>query len=113
MASDNNNSLTLQLPSELKAGTYILKTELWALHANNPVISAISFGLPRPQIYNHCFNVEIISDGTATPAGVKFPGGYSVNDPGVGFTPCMRSGDGIGENKKYVSTLDFNIGGPQ
>ena len=30
-----------------------------------------------------CFNFKITGDGTATPKGVKFPGGYKINEPGL------------------------------
>ncbi len=39
-----------------------------------------------PQFYMACFNLKVTGAGTATPKGVTFPGGYSLeNDPGLKF----------------------------
>jgi cellulase len=75
------NRDTVQLPSDIKSGRYILRTELVALHSNSMSIP----GIGGPQFFTHCFNVDITGDGTATPAGVKFPGGYKRTDSGVKF----------------------------
>ena len=80
---NNGNREDLQIPSDIKAGLYILRTELLSLHGNGQYSNPGLLGLP--QFYTHCFNIEISGDGTAVPSGVKFPGGYSKNDPGVGF----------------------------
>ncbi len=72
----------IQLPSDIKPGRYILRTELVALHSNS--YTSVP-GLGGPQFFTHCFNVDIKGDGTATPPGVKFPGGYKNADPGVKF----------------------------
>jgi hypothetical protein len=74
---------TFQLPSDIKPGMYVLRTELMSLHY------ATRTG---PQFYTHCFNVEISGDGTATPAGVKFPGGYTSSDPYLRFPLYDASG---------------------
>jgi cellulase len=79
---DNNRTDIVKIPSDIKPGMYIFRTELLALHGNSPSLPA-SFG--GPQFYTHCFNVEILGNGNATPAGVKFPGAYQPNDPGVKF----------------------------
>jgi hypothetical protein len=73
----------VQLPSDIKPGMYILRTELIALHSNKYAMPKLGFG--GPQFFTHCFNVDITGDGTQTPAGVKFPGGYRREDPGVAF----------------------------
>ena len=39
-----------------------------------------------PQFYMACFNLKVTGDGTATPKGVTFPGGYNLKtDPGLTF----------------------------
>ena len=38
-----------------------------------------------PQFYMTCFNFKVTGNGTATPEGVKFPGGYHKTDPGLHF----------------------------
>jgi Auxiliary Activity family 9 (formerly GH61) len=67
---------TFQLPSDIKPGMYILRTELVSLHY------ATRTGA---QFYPHCFNIEIRGPGTATPEGVKIPGAYSAKDPYLAF----------------------------
>jgi len=65
---------TIQLPSDIKPGMYVLRTELLALHYSNT---------QGPQFYPHCFNIQINGTGTVSPPGVKFPGGYKANDPSL------------------------------
>jgi cellulase len=93
---DNNRTDIVKIPSDIKPGMYIFRTELLALHGNNPMLPA-SFG--GPQFYTHCFNVEILGNGTAEPAGVLFPGAYQPNDAGVKF--YLGTGGATWEN--YVS----------
>jgi hypothetical protein len=45
-----------------------------------------------PQFYTHCYNIQILGNGTATPEGVTFPGGYKTNDSGVVFRLSNRAG---------------------
>jgi cellulase len=79
----NGNKNQVKIPSDIKPGTYILRTELLSLHGNGQTFNPGLKGLP--QFYIHCFNIEITGSGTATPQGVKFPGGYPKGDAGVGF----------------------------
>jgi hypothetical protein len=106
IASDNNDTYHIQIPSDIKPGTYVLRTELIALHGN---FKELKTNLLRDQIqvYNHCFNIEVIGNGTATPEGVTFPGAYKPNDFGFTFRPFFTYGnDTTGateQNSKYVS----------
>jgi cellulase len=83
---DNGRRDTFPLPSDIKPGMYILRTDLVALHGNS-----MGGGLPKkgtgqgPQFYTHCFNVKILGDGTVSPEGVKFPGAYKREDSGLTF----------------------------
>lgn len=79
----NNQDGPIKIPSDIKPGLYILRTELLSLHGNGQTRNPGLKGLP--QFYTHCFNVQITGEGNATPEGVKFPGGYPKNDAGVGF----------------------------
>jgi hypothetical protein len=54
-----------------------------------------------PQFYTHCFNIEITGGGTDIPSGVKFPGGYPKNDPGVTFI--------LGNQARYASYVNTPI----
>jgi hypothetical protein len=62
------------------------------------------------QIYLHCFNLDIVGSGTATPEGVTFPGAYKPNDAGFTFSPYMTYGTpdpvaAMEHNSKYVSSV--------
>jgi lytic cellulose monooxygenase (C1-hydroxylating) len=85
-----------QLPSDIKPGTYILRVDQLSLHGNGRING--------PQFYTHCFNLEISGNGTATPPGVTFPGGYGKNEPGVIM--------GIG-NRRAFDTYVRTIAGVQ
>jgi hypothetical protein len=82
-----------KIPSDIKPGTYILRSELLSLHGNGQYMNPGLKGLP--QFYTHCFNIEITGSGTSTPPGVRFPGAYAKKDPGVTFI--------LGQMAKYPS----------
>jgi cellulase len=99
-AADKGNSHSFQIPSDIKPGTYVMRTELIALHGN---AKAVQGGpVSGPEFYVHCFNIDVIGSGTATPAGVTFPGGYKPGDKGLYSSPYIADGSGI---DKYVSQL--------
>ena len=108
IAADNGNSYKIQLPSDIKAGTYILRTELIALHGNMEELRTQSLR-GEIQIYPHCFNLDIIGSGSATPEGVTFPGAYKATVPSFKFPPFMTHGTDIRgateHNSKFVSYL--------
>lgn len=56
------------VPKSLAAGDYLVRAEAIALHA----------GAGQPQPYVSCFQVKVTGGGSATPAGVSFPGGYKL-----------------------------------
>ena len=56
------------VPSSLAAGDYLVRAEAIALHS----------GANRQQPYVSCFQVKVTGGGSANPAGVSFPGGYSA-----------------------------------
>jgi cellulase len=106
VASDHADSYTIKLPSDIKSGTYILRTELIALHGNMKELKSTALA-GEVQVYPYCFNLEIVGSGTATPEGVTFPGAYKATDPGLTFQPFFTYGNstaGATEwNSKYVS----------
>jgi hypothetical protein len=75
IAADNNDSYTIRIPSDIKSGTYVLRTELIALHGNANQMTGGP--LAGPQFYTYCFNVDVINGGSVRPEGVKFPGAYT------------------------------------
>jgi len=95
----NGNRDQFKIPSDIKPGLYILRSELLSLHGNGQTMNPGLKGLP--QFYTHCFNIEITGSGAAVPSGVKFPGGYPKNDPGVGFI--------LGNTARYPS---YPVPGP-
>lgn len=56
------------VPKSLAAGDYLVRAEAIALHA----------GAGNPQPYVTCFQVKVTGGGSATPAGVSFPGAYKL-----------------------------------
>jgi len=89
-----------KIPSDIKPGLYVLRTELLALHGNS--FSSAPTLYSGPQFYTHCFNVQISGNGNATPQGVTFPGGYKRDDPGVKFN--LRAAQEAKDN--YVSAMN-------
>ncbi|KAF8055563.1 cellulose-growth-specific protein [Lyophyllum atratum] len=71
----NSLSYTATIPASLAAGEYLIRHELLALHQAN-----------TPQFYPECGQLTVTGGGGKTPSGsylVKFPGAYSMSDPGV------------------------------
>jgi Auxiliary Activity family 9 (formerly GH61) len=95
---------SFQLPSDIKPGVYVVRTELLALHGNTPSMQMTP--VHGPEFYLHCFNVEVLGNGTAAPEGVTFPGAYKASDPGLFFSPYYGEGSGVEHNSKYVSIGD-------
>jgi len=71
----NNLTWTVTIPSDIVAGNYLIRQELVSLHSANMKGKA--------QFYPMCANLAVHGTGTARPAGVKFPGAYSPDDPGM------------------------------
>ncbi|KZT30031.1 lytic polysaccharide monooxygenase [Neolentinus lepideus HHB14362 ss-1] len=78
--SSQNSTWTVTIPSALKAGQYLIRHEIIALH------EAGSY--PGAQFYPDCFQVAVTGSGTETPVSealISFPGGYTPNTPGIVF----------------------------
>ncbi|KAF2673276.1 hypothetical protein BT63DRAFT_152178 [Microthyrium microscopicum] len=101
-ASENGDSYKVRIPSDIKSGTYILRTELIALHGNMKNLN--KGALAGIQWYPYCFNLDIVGSGDAQPEGVTFPGAYKPTDPGFTFQPFMTYGNesGTEQNSKYT-----------
>jgi hypothetical protein len=105
IAVDNGNKYTVKLPSDIKSGTYVLRTELVALHGN--MVNLNKGALAGPQFYPYCFNIDIVNGGSVAPEGVTIPGAYKLDDYGVAFSPWMTYNEtdtrkGTAQNSKYV-----------
>jgi hypothetical protein len=74
---------TVQLPSSLAAGDYLIRHEIIALHLATEQGGA--------EFYASCTQLRVGGNGTAAPAAgdlVKLPGAYSDEDPGI-FDPTV------------------------
>lgn len=109
IASENGDSYTVQIPSDIRSGTYVLRTELIALHGNAAQLSRSP--LAGPQFYTYCFNIEVTGGGTAQPEGVKFPGAYTRENFAAGIylpfkgdsTETLAKGKEL--NSRYVRII--------
>jgi cellulase len=74
----NGNSWTVEIPSALAPGKYVLRHEILALHSAGNADGA--------QAYPQCINIEVTGSGSAKPSGAPFTGFYSPEDPGILFS---------------------------
>jgi len=71
-----NSIYTFTVPKTLKAGQYIVRHEIIALHA--------AYTYPGAQFYPSCIQVQVTGSGTALPTSlVSFPGAYTATTPGI------------------------------
>lgn len=84
----DSSSWTVNIPSALKAGQYILRSEMSAVH--NPKNSDPSSG---PQVYIACIQLDVTGSGnTPLPQGVK---SSSIMDPNGAFANYNVYGDNL------------------
>lgn len=84
-----NNTWPVTVPAALKAGKYVFRHEIIALHGAGSANGA--------QNYPQCLNIEVSGDGTETPEGVVGTSLYTVDE--VIFNP-------------YAATINYTIPGP-
>ncbi|CAK5284788.1 unnamed protein product [Mycena citricolor] len=75
---DNGSPINVTIPANLKAGNYLLRTEVVALHTAQSPGGA--------EFYPSCSQLSVTGTGSAVPKAselVQFPGAYGTNDPGV------------------------------
>jgi hypothetical protein len=87
----NNNTWTTTVPSTLKAGKYVFRHEIIALHGAGSENGA--------QNYPQCVNIEVTGSGTELPEGTLGTALYSSTDPGILFNP-------------YTTITGYEIPGP-
>ncbi|KAF2124380.1 lytic polysaccharide monooxygenase, partial [Dothidotthia symphoricarpi CBS 119687] len=87
----NNNTVAVTVPETLKAGKYVFRHEIIALHSAGSANGA--------QNYPQCLNIEVTGSGTAVPDGVVGTELYTATDPGILFNV-------------YASTIDYTVPGP-
>ncbi|KAI0011035.1 glycoside hydrolase [Xylariaceae sp. FL0662B] len=74
---ENGLTWTVTIPSSIKAGNYVLRHEIIALHEG--------LKLGKAQLYPQCINLNITGGGTQTPDGVVGTSLYSETDPGIKY----------------------------
>ncbi|KAH7054230.1 glycoside hydrolase [Macrophomina phaseolina] len=89
----NKGKVSFTIPKCIPAGNYLLRVELIALHG------ASSY--PGAQLYMECAQINVTGGtGSSVPSGVRFPGAYKTNDPGILF------------NLYYPTPTTYTIPGP-
>ncbi|TDZ22880.1 putative endo-beta-1,4-glucanase D [Colletotrichum orbiculare MAFF 240422] len=90
----NCGKFEVTIPAGLTAGDYLLRAEAIALHTASQPGGA--------QFYMTCYQIRVSGGGSASPAGVKFPGAYKASDPGIqvniwgnGFTQYTIPGPAV------------------
>ncbi|KAK8076859.1 endoglucanase [Apiospora saccharicola] len=73
----NNNSWTATIPATLKAGNYVLRHEIIALHSAGQENGA--------QNYPQCINLEVTGSGSELPTGTPATKLYTASDAGIKF----------------------------
>ncbi|KAJ1301216.1 hypothetical protein OPQ81_003626 [Rhizoctonia solani] len=73
---------SIKIPN-IAAGQYLLRPELITLHEADTAYS--SNPLRGVQLYMSCIQIEVVTNGSALPSGVAFPGTYKYSDPGIVF----------------------------
>ncbi|KAF5353362.1 hypothetical protein D9756_007862 [Leucocoprinus leucothites] len=82
----NGSIYTFTVPKNLKAGQYLIRHEIIALHA--------AYTYPGAQVYPSCIQVEVTGSGSALPTSfVSFPGAYTGETPGIVYDAYQNSGD--------------------
>jgi cellulase len=87
----NNNTASVTVPSSIKAGNYVFRHEIIALHGAGSANGA--------QNYPQCMNIEITGSGTEEPAGTLGTKLYTPTDAGILFDP-------------YSGAASYEIPGP-
>ena len=88
----NNNTWSVKIPSSLKAGNYVLRHEIIALHGAGSLNGA--------QNYPQCVNLKVSGSGTTSlTGGVAGSALYKNTDPGILFN-------------LYVSFTSYTVPGP-
>ncbi|KAJ2083761.1 hypothetical protein H4R24_000532 [Coemansia sp. RSA 988] len=79
----SGGKLDVTLPSDIKAGDYLLRTEVIALHESD---TDYSVNPDRgAQYYPNCAQLSVTGGGSAEPEGSAIPGIYKTDSPGILF----------------------------
>lgn len=79
-----NKGVDYTIPSCLKAGNYLVRHEIIALHA--------AYQYPGAQFYPGCHQLKVTGSGSTQPSDlVAFPGAYSGSDAGITYDAYKAS----------------------
>ncbi|CAG9993493.1 unnamed protein product [Clonostachys byssicola] len=79
-----NAGVQYTIPSCIKAGYYLVRHEIIALHA--------AYSYPGAQFYPGCHQLQVTGGGSTTPGNlVSFPGAYKSTDPGITYDSYKAS----------------------
>lgn len=87
----NGNLWTVEIPSDVAPGKYVLRHEIIALHSAGQENGA--------QAYPQCINLEITGSGSSVPSGEPATSFYTASDPGILFN-------------LYEADISYTIPGP-
>ncbi|KAK4230347.1 endo-beta-1,4-glucanase D [Podospora fimiseda] len=80
----NNGKQAFTLPAALKAGKYLIRQEIIALHEGDAAFNAVP--ARGAQFYPSCVQFEVTGSGTVVPTqNFNFNTGYTYSDPGIVF----------------------------
>ncbi|KAJ1726386.1 hypothetical protein LPJ72_006355, partial [Coemansia sp. Benny D160-2] len=79
----SGGKLDVTLPSDIKAGDYLLRTEVIALHEADTDYATNS--ARGAQYYPNCAQISVSGGGSAEPQGYAIPGIYKTDSPGILF----------------------------
>ncbi|KAJ2671493.1 hypothetical protein GGI25_005482 [Coemansia spiralis] len=85
---DKRGLLDIIIPSNIKAGDYLLRGEIIALHGASR--------LNGTQFFPNCVQLTITGGGSSEPTGVALPGYYKATDPGILYRRSQT------DNSKYI-----------
>ncbi|EUC47439.1 lytic polysaccharide monooxygenase [Bipolaris oryzae ATCC 44560] len=72
-----NGAWSVTIPASIKAGDYVVRNEIIALHS--------AYDVGAAQLYPQCANIKITGNGIATPEGVVGTSLYNAEDPGIHY----------------------------
>lgn len=95
-----NAGVKYTIPSCLKAGYYLVRHEIIALHS--------AYAYPGAQFYPGCHQLKVTGGGSTTPSNlVAFPGAYKGSDAGITYD--AYKGEFKSADTKTLRSIAANI----
>ncbi|KAJ1897091.1 hypothetical protein LPJ66_003592 [Kickxella alabastrina] len=80
---DKEGKLTITIPTDIKPGDYLLRSEVIGLH--EAYIDYAKDESNGAQYFINCAHITVSGSGTSVPQGYAIPGIYKTTDPGILF----------------------------